>query len=154
MKNLAHESYQTEDQAAIFAVLAEPTRLKLFNLLKLQDENNAVCVTALAIMLNVTQSAVSQHLRVLKAAGLVKGERRGYHTHYYVNQSRINSIRNMAIKVFDMNETPDIVVCPESCTKVGNPNCSGEIRFGQTGISETLPETKTTEHMFTGKTKK
>ena len=37
---------------------------------------------ALAHKLGVSQSAVSQHLRVLRQAGLVRGERRGAFVHY------------------------------------------------------------------------
>jgi ArsR family transcriptional regulator len=78
-----------DDQAALFGVLADPTRLKLLKLLAQQREPNALCVNALAYHLGVTQSAVSQHLRVLKSAGLVKGERRGYRIHYFINQETL-----------------------------------------------------------------
>jgi len=76
-------------QAILFSVLADPTRLKLLNLLSQQQEPNALCVNALAYQLGVTQSAISQHLRVLKSAGLVKGERRGYRIHYFVSQEGV-----------------------------------------------------------------
>ena len=75
-----------EKQAVLFSVLADPTRLNLLNLLSQQQEPNALCVNALAYQLGVTQSAISQHLRVLKSSGLVKGERRGYRIHYFVSQ--------------------------------------------------------------------
>lgn len=75
----------TDEQAAVFSALADPTRLKLVKLLCGQREPDALCVNALAHLLGVTQSAISQHLRVLKAIGLVKGERRGYHIHYSIN---------------------------------------------------------------------
>jgi len=78
-----------DDQAALFGVLADPTRLKLLRLLAQQREPNALCVNALAYRLGVTQSAVSQHLRVLKSASLVKGERRGYRIHYFINQETL-----------------------------------------------------------------
>ncbi len=42
-------------------------------------------VNALAKKIGITQSAISQHLRVLKAAGLVKDERKGYWIHYSLN---------------------------------------------------------------------
>ena len=76
-------------QAALFGILSDPTRLKLLRLLARQREPNALCVNALACRLGVTQSAVSQHLRVLKSAGLVKGERRGYRIHYFINQETL-----------------------------------------------------------------
>jgi DNA-binding transcriptional ArsR family regulator len=78
-----------EKQASIFGLLADPTRLKLLRLLSRQREPNALCVNALAYRLGVTQSAVSQHLRVLKSAGLVKGERRGYRVHYFIDREAL-----------------------------------------------------------------
>lgn len=80
---------ETEDQAKIFGILADPTRLKLLKLLAGQREPNAVCVNAIAFKLGVTQSAVSQHLRILKSAGLVKGERRGYRIHYFIRRESL-----------------------------------------------------------------
>ena len=63
------------EQAAVFGALADPTRLKLVKLLCRQREPDALCVNALAGLLGVSQSAVSQHLRLLKSVGLVKGEK-------------------------------------------------------------------------------
>jgi DNA-binding transcriptional ArsR family regulator len=83
------ETADIEKQAALFGILADPTRLRLLQLLSRQQEPNALCVNALARRLEITQSAVSQHLRVLKAAGLVKGERRGYRVHYFINKEAL-----------------------------------------------------------------
>lgn len=84
-----------EEEVAVFSALADPTRLKLVKLLCRQHEPDALCVNALAGLLDVTQSAVSQHLRVLKAIGLVKGERRGYHIHYFVNPEALERCRDL-----------------------------------------------------------
>jgi len=83
----------TEKQAALFGVLADPTRLKLLRLLSRQKEPDALCVNALAYRLGITQSAVSQHLRVLRSAGLVKGERRGYRVHYFTNREALIQVQ-------------------------------------------------------------
>jgi ArsR family transcriptional regulator len=83
----------TEEQAALFKALADPTRLKLVKLLCRQRKPNALCVNALAYRLGISQSAVSQHLRVLKNMGLVKGERRGYRVHYFINPDTIKHFR-------------------------------------------------------------
>ena len=83
---------EIEELAEIFKALSDPTRLKLVRLLSEQSEGECtgpcngtgfLCVNALAHKLGVTQSAVSQHLRILRQAGLVRGERRGpsYTTH-------------------------------------------------------------------------
>ena len=45
--------------------------------------------------LGVTPSAVSQHLRVLKDLGLVRGERPSYWIHYFLDQERLAEYRNL-----------------------------------------------------------
>ena len=94
----------TDEQAAVFGALADPTRLKLVRLLCHQREPDALCVNALAGLLGVTQSAVSQHLRVLKAIGLVKGERRGSRIHYFVNRAALERCREFASAALSMDE--------------------------------------------------
>ena len=91
------------EQAALFAVLADPTRLKLLRLLAAQQEPNALCVNALAYRLGVTQSAVSQHLRVLKNAGMVKGEKRGYRVHYFISKEGFKRCFELTRAVLDLN---------------------------------------------------
>ena len=73
-----------ENTAAIFAALADLTRLRLLRILGFQSEDNSICVSALAIMLGVSQPAISQHLLVLKTAGLVDSKRHGKHMHYFI----------------------------------------------------------------------
>ncbi len=83
---------EIEELAGIFKALSDPTRLRLIKLLSgcsPGECNGALCVNALAHKLGVTQSAVSQHLRVLRLAGLVRGERRGHFVHYSLNQDRL-----------------------------------------------------------------
>ena len=103
MKEEAEE--KTGEQAAIFAALADPTRLRLVKILCRQHAHNALCVNALAVNLGVTQSAVSQHLRVLKAIGLVKGERRGYHIHYFINRESLEHCRNIILAALTIAES-------------------------------------------------
>jgi len=62
--------------------LSVGTRVRIVQLLR----GRALCVNTLAQRLDVTQSAVSQHLRVLRQAGLVTDEKRGYYVHYRLNE--------------------------------------------------------------------
>ena len=78
-----------KEMARVFKALSDETRLRLVMLLAEQGPDGALCVGALAKRLGVTQSAVSQHLAVLRAAGLVIDERRGYFVHYRVNRHRL-----------------------------------------------------------------
>jgi len=86
---------KTEEQAAVFKALADPTRLNLVKLLCHQHEPEALCVNALAKLHGISQSAVSQHLRILKNMGLVKGERKGYHIHYTVDHDMLKRCREL-----------------------------------------------------------
>ncbi|MFW6140145.1 MAG: ArsR/SmtB family transcription factor [Acidobacteriota bacterium] len=97
----------TEEQAALFRALADPTRLKLVKLLCRQRDPSALCVNALAYRLGISQSAVSQHLRVLKALKLVKGERRGYRVHYFINGDEINRLRTLISSALFTEEKKD-----------------------------------------------
>jgi DNA-binding transcriptional ArsR family regulator len=100
------ETTETEDQATLFGVLADPTRLKLLRLLSYQQEPNALCVNALAYQLGVTQSAISQHLKILKSVGLVKGERRGYRIHYFINQEEMKQAKERISGALPIDEKP------------------------------------------------
>lgn len=67
--------------AAIFKALSVESRVRMVRLL----HEHRLCVNALARRLGISAAAVSQHLRVLREAGLVQPERRGLHMHYRVN---------------------------------------------------------------------
>lgn len=66
----------------ISKALADETRLKLLSLLLDHD----LCGKALANRLGVSEAAVSQHLKILKTAGLIAAEKRGYWTHYGIER--------------------------------------------------------------------
>ena len=88
---------EIEELAQIFKALSDPTRLRLFKLLSEcspgECHEGMWCVNALAHRVGVTQSAVSQHLRVLRQAGLVQGERRGHFVHYSLNRDRLEQYK-------------------------------------------------------------
>ena len=94
MDDIAEQEIQ--EQAALFAVLGDPTRLRLLRLLQRQRDPDALCVNALTAVLEVTQPAVSQHLRVLKKIGLVSGQRRGNRVHYFVTPEALERCRTLA----------------------------------------------------------
>jgi len=102
-----------EEAARLFSVLADPTRLALLKLLSRQDEAKPLCVGALARRLDVSQPAVSQHLRVLKAAGLVRGEKHGPRVHYFLDPEAVAGARKTAGELLTL--TADGEVCREEC---------------------------------------
>ena len=87
---------EIEKLADIFKALSEPTRLRLVNLLSKND--GAFCVNALSQRLGVTQSAISQHLRILRQTGLVRGERRGQYVHYLIDKKVLEQYKKKVLK--------------------------------------------------------
>ena len=75
--------------AELFKLLSVDKRIEIIELLKKEP----MSVNALADALGITQSAVSQHLRVLKGAGLVKDERQGYWIYYSLNKDALEKCR-------------------------------------------------------------
>jgi len=83
------------DLSRFFKALGDETRLQLIALLTQQEPGQAMCVGRLARELGVTDSAVSQHLRVLKDLSLVHAERRGYRLHYFLDSERLAAYQNL-----------------------------------------------------------
>lgn len=70
------------DRTRILKALADERRMTILTLLLRHN----YCVRALARRLGISDAAVSQHLKVLRSAGLLKGEKRGYFMHYDVHR--------------------------------------------------------------------
>jgi DNA-binding transcriptional ArsR family regulator len=66
----------------------------------LSENRGALCVNALAHMLGVSQSEVPQHLRVLRQAGLVRGERYGSFVHYALDKGVLKEYKDRHLKTF------------------------------------------------------
>lgn len=91
--------------ARIFKVLSVETRVRMIHLLK----NRSLCVNALAKALEITSAAVSQHLRVLRDAGIVIDEKRGYFVHYHINQDTLANWNKLAGELLDSGNEQDRV---------------------------------------------
>jgi ArsR family transcriptional regulator, arsenate/arsenite/antimonite-responsive transcriptional repressor len=92
----------------IFKTLADETRFKLVKLLLTHD----LCVGALAKHLSISVAAVSQHMKCLREAGLVRGEKRGYWTHYTVEKDKLHELAER------LKDLTNLQPCPEGvCIK-------------------------------------
>lgn len=70
----------------IIKVLALETRVKIIEILKSQGPMGS---KEMAGLLGITPAAVSQHLKLLKQAGLVRRERQGYWIPYSLNEEAL-----------------------------------------------------------------
>lgn len=85
--------YKSSD---MFKVLSVKTRIKIIELLKSKGPLGA---KKIAEMVNITPSAASQHLRVLRHAGLVRSKRKGYWIPYTINEEALEKCHQALSKV-------------------------------------------------------
>ena len=93
VKNKMPEDEKLYDLAELFKVFGDTTRIKI--LYALFEEE--MCVCDIADLLNMTQSAISHQLRVLKQARLVKFRKEGKIVYYSLDDNHINQIFNCGL---------------------------------------------------------
>ena len=76
------------DISVMLKALGEPTRFSIFQQLLIRKH----CIRSLSKKLGITESAISQHMKVLKEADMVYGERFGYHVHYLPKQEALDEL--------------------------------------------------------------
>jgi DNA-binding transcriptional ArsR family regulator len=90
----------------MFKVLGVETRVKIINHLKSKGPLGAKNI---AELVGITPAAVSQHLKILRQAGLVRNERKGYWIPYSIDEEALEKCRQ------ELNE-----VCTCGCRGTGN----------------------------------
>lgn len=106
-----------EEKIKIIHLITEPTR---FRLLEMLSERH-YCVRVLAMRLEISESAVSQHLSVLKKYGIVNSKKIGYQTHYMVNRVLVADALREVLSLTSgraMDEEPS-----EKCSCEFMPEC-------------------------------
>ena len=84
------------EPSEMFKTLAVETRVKIIELLKSKGPLGAKNISELV---GITPAAVSQHLRVLRQAGLVRSERKGYWIPYSIDEEALESCRQVLNEV-------------------------------------------------------
>lgn len=82
----------------VFKALADPTRRALLDSL---NERNGQTLSSLCASLDLTRQAVSKHLAVLEAAGLIATVRSGREKFHHLNAEPINAIADRWINRYD-----------------------------------------------------
>jgi len=73
----------------LFKAFSNQTRLKIFQMLA----KERLCVSKIVEKLKVAQPTVTQHLRILKQAGLIKSEKVGPWMHYSIDSAGIKKCK-------------------------------------------------------------
>jgi len=82
---------RAEAMAPMLGALADPVRLRIISML-IDAPDGSCCGCDLETPLALSQPTISHHLKVLREAGLVEGERRGRWVHYRIIPSRLAEI--------------------------------------------------------------
>src|SRR3990170_2308570 len=94
------------EPSEMIRALSVETRLRIIELLKAKGPLGAKKIAGL---IGITPAGVSQHLRTLRQAGLIRSERKGYWIPYSINEEALESCRQI------LNE-----VCTCGCRGSGN----------------------------------
>lgn len=89
-------TYEIRKAGMILRALDHELRRELIRLI---HQNKSITVTQLYTQLRLEQSVVSQHLAILRKAGVVTILRQGKHKYYSINSVRLDEIKNFAIKL-------------------------------------------------------
>jgi len=89
---------ELQELSALFKVLSHPARLQI--LIELAQKKECVC-GEIVELLPLSQSTVSQHLKELKTAGLIKGEINGTSSCYCINWDKIEILEDSAKTLFN-----------------------------------------------------
>jgi len=88
VKDKTLEENTVSELSELFKAVADPTRIRILNILM----NTEACVCDIASLLNMTQSAISHQLRVLKSARLVRPRKEGKVVYYSLDDDHVKGI--------------------------------------------------------------
>ena len=82
------------DVAELFKIFGDSTRIRILSALS----ESELCVCDICSVLNMTKSAVSHQLRILRQTKLVKNRRRGKEVYYSLDDDHVATIINLALE--------------------------------------------------------
>ena len=121
-KKTGKMTYQAE--AKIFKMLMHPARLAIFELLRSGEE----CVCHMEAVLGYRQAYISQHLAVMKEAGLVEDRKEGWNSFYRVLQPELFDIIDLAMAMTSggRKKPPQLADLIQISSTCGCPKCNVE----------------------------
>jgi DNA-binding transcriptional ArsR family regulator len=91
---------RAREYAGWFKALADPTRIRILNLLA--ANRGPVCVCDIVKHFPVGQPTISHHLKILRATCFVHAERRGTFMYYHVNRNCLGEFPHAARLIMDV----------------------------------------------------
>ena len=104
--------------AEVFKALGDPTRLKIISLM---TSSKNLCVNVVAEKTGMSQPAISQHLKILKNAGILDAQKIGSHVHYSINKKKVAEYKDYFNNLFQEKPEHNCTKCPENIRKKKKP---------------------------------
>ena len=89
-----------EDLVKVFKALSDETRLKILLIIS----KRTICQKGISRHLGISESAVSQHIKVLKESGIVTGIKQGYSVIYVINDDCFKEAKFFLKMINDIEE--------------------------------------------------
>jgi ArsR family transcriptional regulator, arsenate/arsenite/antimonite-responsive transcriptional repressor len=87
---------QAVEMARLFKAMGDPARLRLLSLIA-SHEGGEACVCDLTGVFDLTGPTISHHLKVLREAGLIAGERRGTWIYYRIEPEALRRLSDVLV---------------------------------------------------------
>lgn len=115
-----------EKISLIFKALADETRLKILIILS----KRKICAKGISKHLNISEAAVSQHIKILKETGIILGEKVGYYMYYDLQESLLSEIIKFVEEMKNNYSSTECKIeleipddCAVSCKNTRNKCC-------------------------------
>lgn len=112
---------EAEEFRVQLKALGDPTRYKIVQYLLKREH----CPRSLASELGISESAISQHMTVLRKAGLVSSYRHSYHIHFVLEKGKFQRL------VDELQSWVDVMGQAKGCH--GGDSCQFRIDGGEAG---------------------
>ena len=95
------------DNARVFKAFCDENRLMILEMLQSGEK----CACVLLEKLNIVQSTLSHHMKILVDSGIVSARKEGKWTYYSISGSGVTVAKELLIKLTEISENCDCCQC-------------------------------------------
>lgn len=113
-----------ETLVKVFKALSDETRLKILMIIS----SKVICQRGISSHLQISDSAVSQHIKILKEANILTGYKDGYYVFYRINEDVFNECISFMKFINDKEYRFTNMINVKHNTKCCGNTCKGKIK--------------------------
>lgn len=89
-----------ESNARVFQALSDPNRLMILEMLQSRER----CACEILADLNIVQSTLSHHMKILNDSGLVDSRRHGKWIYYFLNKEVCEAVKDLLNEITTISD--------------------------------------------------